>query len=1055
MVELRHSCPDEAAFASLVAGGGTPEQRAGFVRHVASCDRCRNTLFERQNVIRAERRDVWRRLTVAVSITVCVTAGVFSVTTPDRDAPPGGDGRVRALEGRLAGHAWAPYRTTAERPAVTSASMARSTHGEPATKSAEAAAARAVLRKLRGVPAGESSESAYDARDWSDLAAVYISQAGQDGQPQLLVDAIAAADAALELDARLPEARFNRALAIERLGLRDAAANAWRDCLEIDSASAWAREAAEHLQKTGTPLPTFEETLARDRDPIAAGDRDRTRLLLEAQPLQARMHVELDALPRWGEALASDPHAAREHLAVARSLATELRARGDGTLLAAIETIERSGDSARAALARAHALLVRARAMIRTEPTRAEPLMREAAGLFSAAGSDASMLARYYAAVAAFEQNRRDDAARELRALDKVIPSSHRSVRALVLWQLGLCEGAAANWGTSIRSLERSIALFDEMGETMSAAFVRQIASEVYDAIGDRETSWMYRAAAIRDLGGTTTSRTRTAVAAIAYDAAQRKRWRTAVSMLNLEVELARFVQSPQQEVQMFLRRAVANAELGRTGAAAADLAAARHTASTLIDPAQRARAGADTAIVDAIATASPHEAIEKLTGAIAFHQRAGREMFLPALHLRRARAYIALGDGDAARADLDAGIARLERTRESLPDPATRFGIFDTSDELFAEAIGAALARNDTVAAFRYNERSRARALLDLLHASSLDVDAADFSTDTAVVAFAAARGRLVIFVAAREAIEAVQTDLAPAWVRDTSLRLRDALERNDSKSAAITQRLLYEKLVTPIEALIERKTRLVFAPGAETASLPFAALRDAAGRYLMERYTITVAPSAAVHLRIAPRPAAPPASVLVVAASNTRPDEVLTSVRAEARAVAAMYADATVLTNEEATADAFASRAPVVDAVHFAGHASSAGDGAPGATLLGTHTDGGTAPLTIGRIEALRLSRAPVVVLAACSTARGEVTWSEGPLSIARAFVAAGASNVIATLWPIDDSEAAEFFPRVHHHMTSGLPPPDALRATQLEWSRRPGATPSLWSAVQSIGR
>jgi CHAT domain-containing protein len=58
------------------------------------------------------------------------------------------------------------------------------------------------------------------------------------------------------------------------------------------------------------------------------------------------------------------------------------------------------------------------------------------------------------------------------------------------------------------------------------------------------------------------------------------------------------------------------------------------------------------------------------------------------------------------------------------------------------------------------------------------------------------------------------------------------------------------------------------------------------------------------------------------------------------------------------------------------------------------------------------------------------------------------------VATLWPIDDDAAAEFFPRLHHYLLGGLSPADAVRATQLEWIRKRNAPPGLWAAVQTIG-
>jgi CHAT domain-containing protein len=71
-----------------------------------------------------------------------------------------------------------------------------------------------------------------------------------------------------------------------------------------------------------------------------------------------------------------------------------------------------------------------------------------------------------------------------------------------------------------------------------------------------------------------------------------------------------------------------------------------------------------------------------------------------------------------------------------------------------------------------------------------------------------------------------------------------------------------------------------------------------------------------------------------------------------------------------------------------------------------------------------------------------------------VARAFLVAGVPSVVATLWPIEDTPSAEFFPRFHHYLMRGLPPAEALRAVQMEWIRRHDGSPGVWAAVQIVG-
>jgi len=98
--------------------------------------------------------------------------------------------------------------------------------------------------------------------------------------------------------------------------------------------------------------------------------------------------------------------------------------------------------------------------------------------------------------------------------------------------------------------------------------------------------------------------------------------------------------------------------------------------------------------------------------------------------------------------------------------------------------------------------------------------------------------------------------------------------------------------------------------------------------------------------------------------------------------------------------------------------------------------------------------LRRTRLVVLAACGTARGRQRPGQTNISVARAFLSAGVPTVVATLWPIDDGPAADFFPRFHRHLVRGQSAAEALRAAQLESIQLPDTPPSLWAAVQIIG-
>jgi tetratricopeptide (TPR) repeat protein len=85
----------------------------------------------------------------------------------------------------------------------------------------------------------------------SDLAAAYLVRGVRENRPQDLSRALAMATQAVQRDASMREALFNRALAFDHLSMFDDARQAWQAYLRADDQSGWAAEARIHLQRLG------------------------------------------------------------------------------------------------------------------------------------------------------------------------------------------------------------------------------------------------------------------------------------------------------------------------------------------------------------------------------------------------------------------------------------------------------------------------------------------------------------------------------------------------------------------------------------------------------------------------------------------------------------------------------------------------------------------------------------------------------------------------------------------------------------------------------------
>jgi CHAT domain-containing protein/tetratricopeptide (TPR) repeat protein len=97
----------------------------------------------------------------------------------------------------------------------------------------------------------------------------------------------------------------------------------------------------------------------------------------------------------------------------------------------------------------------------------------------------------------------------------------------------------------------------------------------------------------------------------------------------------------------------------------------------------------------------------------------------------------------------------------------------------------------------------------------------------------------------------------------------------------------------------------------------------------------------------------------------------------------------------------------------------------------------------------------RSDLVTLSACSTALGTEIRGEGLVGLVQAFLEAGASRVVASLWPVPDRATAELMERFYQALAEGQAPAAALRRAQLDLRKIPGFEhPSRWAGFVLVG-
>ena len=96
----------------------------------------------------------------------------------------------------------------------------------------------------------------------------------------------------------------------------------------------------------------------------------------------------------------------------------------------------------------------------------------------------------------------------------------------------------------------------------------------------------------------------------------------------------------------------------------------------------------------------------------------------------------------------------------------------------------------------------------------------------------------------------------------------------------------------------------------------------------------------------------------------------------------------------------------------------------------------------------------RAQLVVLSCCHSGTGEIK-AEGVVGLTRAFLAAGARAVVASLWAIDDEATKVFMIRFYTHLKSGDSASVSLQQAMREMREIPKyCKPKFWAAFFLIG-
>lgn len=265
-------------------------------------------------------------------------------------------------------------------------------------------------------------------------------------------------------------------------------------------------------------------------------------------------------------------------------------------------------------------------------------------------------------------------------------------------------------------------------------------------------------------------------------------------------------------------------------------------------------------------------------------------------------------------------------------------------------------------------------------------------------------------------------------------------------------TLRQLYDVLVEPVENCLDSCRSWVISPEGLLFGVPFCALLDKSGCYVIENHVVRMTPSMSVlsAIKSSQSAALPPTTGLVFANPEADPccefssviPHVLTEADAVVDALSKADVSTTLVVGGKSSREDLTSGLVSKGLVHIACHGGGAGSLSIGKNVR---------PLTVEEVASLQL-RCGLVVLSSCSSARGGIC-RDGITGLPRAFVKAGAPAVLASLWPVGDEATCSFMSYFYNEAAVKYEWAEAVRFAMLE-SKKERPDPVFWAPFVLTG-
>jgi CHAT domain-containing protein/Flp pilus assembly protein TadD len=304
--------------------------------------------------------------------------------------------------------------------------------------------------------------------------------------------------------------------------------------------------------------------------------------------------------------------------------------------------------------------------------------------------------------------------------------------------------------------------------------------------------------------------------------------------------------------------------------------------------------------------------------------------------------------------------------------------------------------------------------------------------------------------FITSASGTDAISIPMSQTELQTLVSKYLESIGSNNTQLFESLSRKLYGILIEPIfcRNQLQSADSLAILTDGPLHLLPFGSLLDRKGRFLLEKYAISYAPSSSILQYCLERhkngSIDRQSSLLFLDGGSD-----LKGAGREFTSLVSLYSNNKFLSNP----DAIASGASFdqYEIIHFSGHAQLR----MGKPQLLFHTIAGEKYLDSQTIQTWNLKKNRLVVLAGCNTGLGPISDGETPWGLIPSFLKAGAPSLLVSLLPVDDLTTATLTSRFYELLADGSSKAQALRSAQqsllnAETRKRPAS----WAPFVLVG-